>query len=49
MTDDTVEDLQARVEQLEAELAEARQALERATTRRSEPAEDAEWGQFNPG
>jgi multidrug resistance efflux pump len=50
MTQDTIESLQARVQQLEAELAAARQELERASrTDPAEPGEDEEWGEFNPG
>ena len=50
MTQDTIEGLRARVEQLEAELAEAKRALEQAGKHdHAQPGEDEEWGQFNPG
>lgn len=52
MTEDTIESLRARVEQLEAELAAARDALQRASGHEhehAEPSGDKEWGEFNPG
>lgn len=51
MAEETTEDLQERIQQLEAELAEVRAALADASKHdhAAQPGEDAEWGQFNPG
>ena len=50
MTQETVESLRERIQQLEAELEQTRKALAEASRHgHAEPGEDSEWGQFNPG